>query len=148
MPQDPKDPPASDLSASAWYKGTQRIDPPAIDPTLPVPAGATLVQRAQHEIARKHGSRSAQRHTVIRDAIRRALYKRTKDGRRKLEALAEQMVDDAMTPATGPYSAGISAARKELLDRVAGKPIAATEHSGPDGQPIAILIGPADTKVL
>ena len=30
----------------------------------------------------------------------------------------------------------------------AGKPVAATEVSGPEGAPIAILIGPADAKVL
>jgi hypothetical protein len=94
------------------------------------------------------GNNHAARAKVIRDALRKALYRRTEEGVRKLDALAEQLVADALVPAIGPNVAGIVAARREVIDRIAGKAVQPSEVSGPGGGAIEIVVGAKDVDVI
>lgn len=87
------------------------------------------------------GNQNAAKGRMWRDAIQRALRKRSKsDQVEALDELAEQFLDAVRK--------GDITAFKELGDRLDGRPMQALEHSGPDGGAIpakveVILVRPA-----
>lgn len=123
-----------------WYEGTKPVAAPTRTPAQ------QAADRAHSQ--RMRGNTHAASAKVLRDALRKALYRRDASGKRKLDALAEQVVDDALQTATGANSAGISAARREVFDRIGGKAVQQTELSGAGGGPISVVIGTEDTGAL
>lgn len=69
---------------------------------------------------------NARRGAIVRAAIRKALANGDAAGRDRLNTVVERMLSDA--------EQGDAGARRELFDRLDGKPVQGTEISGPDGE--------------
>ncbi len=81
------------------------------------------------------GNQNAARAKVWRAAIERALDRRTakrEDGVLEIDALADKLIE--------AVASGDLAAIKEFGDRIDGRPAAAVELSGPDGQDMRLGI--------
>jgi hypothetical protein len=75
------------------------------------------------------GNKNATKNKAWEEALRRALL--AEDGK-KLRSLADKLIERA--------EAGDVTALKEIGDRIDGKPSQSLEHSGPDGEPLRLVI--------
>ena len=70
------------------------------------------------------GNKNSTKNKMFTDQLRRHLVQNP----HKLEKIIEQLIDEAMD--------GNIVAAREVMDRVDGKPVQATEVTGADGQPL------------
>lgn len=107
---------------------------------------AQLAADAAHR-ERMKGNSNARNGRAIRDALRRALYKRDPaTGERYLRIMAERMVKDAALGLADPSV--INVARREIADRIDGKPSQQVDIGAAAGTSISIVIEPADANTL
>ena len=113
----------------------------------PVPDLRRLPAFAAQVSVAKRGNNYAARGKVIRDAIRRELYRRAEDGERRLDKMVRSTVRDAINERGTTDPSVVNVARREVFDRIDGKPV--QQHDvGTAGGPLQVVIAPADLGAL